>query len=381
MTAFNKVVITISNWNKKGRFAKIFNIADGITRQFYNDELQNCEIIEQITNNNQALNINEANLVILPANNVGVMFQRTLPFSIYRNDTLYGKFFINTSTSNTNKTLYQVKVSDYMNVLESQTYLGGLYNNETVSNIVADILGDIPYTISAGIGALTISGYLPIMNKRDALREVAFCTNALVSTARNDEIKIIGLPTTSSRTIGKDEIVSIETTQPNITTEIDLETTKLTTKNASTDNIFNETLNGTTSIIFDSPKFDLAITGGTIVSSNINYAIITGTGSTVTLTGKSYEETTVTTSKTNAYVVTTDIAKVETYETTLTCNNSLLDNLNFIQYKIKSRFVMGSTKVGDIVTLNGQKARVTSLDYDISQTNIYCDAELEAYYE
>lgn len=309
------------------------------------------------------------------------MFQRTLPFSIYRDETLYGKFFINTSTSNTNKTLYQVKVSDYMNVLESQTYLGGLYNNVTASTLIADILNDIPYTLDASLQSKTINGYLPILDKREALRQVAFCLNALVTTSRDNEIIIKPLPTTSSRTIGEDEIVSIQTTQPNITTEIQLERTILTTKNASTDNIFNEVLNGTTSIIFDSPKFDLAITGGTIITSNINYAIIQGTGSTVTLTGKSYEETTITTSKTNAYVVTTDISKVETYETTLTCNSSIIDSLNFIQYKIKSNFVMGDTQVGDIVILNGQKARVTSLNYDISQTNIYCDAELEAYYE
>lgn len=94
------------------RFLKIFNITDGITRQFYNDELKNVEIIEAITNNNQALNINEGNVDILPQNNTGVLFQRTLPFSLYRNDELYGRFFIDGSTSNSNKTLYNLKVKD-----------------------------------------------------------------------------------------------------------------------------------------------------------------------------------------------------------------------------------------------------------------------------
>ena len=57
--AYNKIVITIGNMTKSDRFLKIYNISDGISRQFYNDELENCEIIEQITNNNDALNINE----------------------------------------------------------------------------------------------------------------------------------------------------------------------------------------------------------------------------------------------------------------------------------------------------------------------------------
>ena len=380
--AFNKVVITIGNMTKPSRFLKIYNIADGITRQFYNEELENVEIIEQITNNNKAININEASLRILPQNNTGVLFQRTLPFSIYRNDQLYGQFFIKSSTSNTNKTLYSLKVNDYISLLEGQTYLGGLYTNKNVGDLIAEVLGDLPYTLDNTLASKTVSGYLPILDKREALRQIAFTINAIVDTSRSTGIEIRPTPTTVSATLGTDKIYSIETTQENITTKITLETTVLTTKNAETDNIFSERLNGTTYIIFDNPMFNLAITGGTIVDSNCNYAIIQGTGSTVTLTGKEYVQAKMQASKTNPYTVTTDIEKVETYTTTLTCDNeNILDNLNFVEYKIKSKFEMGDIKVGDLVSLNGQTCRAMQINYDIAQTNIVCDADLEAYYE
>lgn len=379
--AYNKIVITINNMTKADRFLKIFNIADGITRQFFNEELQNLEIIEQVENNNEALSINEASMNILPLSNEGVLFQRTLPFSIYRNDVLYGRFFISTSSSNTDKTLYNVKVADYINILDGQTYLGGLYSGTTASSLIADILGDIPYTLDGTLGAKTISGYLPILSKREALREVAFCINALIDTSRSDEIIIEEYPTTSSRTIGESEIVTIQTTQPNITTDIELTTTSLTTTNAEMDDIFSGVVSGTQTIIFDSPKFSLTISGGTILTSNINYAIIQGTGGTVTLQGKSYELVETLETKSNSYVVSTDITKIESYETTLKCDGeNIINNLDFIKYKIKSNFLMSTTKVGDIVTLNGQEARILKLNYDISQTNIYSDAELEAYY-
>lgn len=380
--AFNKVVITIGNMTKPSRFLKIYNIADGITRQFYNEELENVEIIEQITNNNKAININEASLRILPQSNTGVLFQRTLPFSIYRNDQLYGQFFIKSSTSNTNKTLYSLKVNDYISLLEGQTYLGGLYTNKNVGDLIAEVLGDLPYTLDNTLASKTVSGYLPILDKREALRQIAFTTNAIVDTSRSTGIEIRPTPTTATTTLGADKIYSIETTQENITTKITLETTVLTTKNAETDNIFSEKLNGTTYIIFDNPMFNLAITGGTIVDSNCNYAIIQGTGSTVTLTGKEYVQAKMQASKTNPYTVTTDIEKVETYTTTLTCDNeNILDNLNFVEYKIKSKFEMGDIKVGDLVSLNGQTCRAMQINYDIAQTNIVCDADLEAYYE
>ena len=42
---------------------------------------------------------------------------------------------------------------------------------------------------------------------------------------------------------------------------------------------------------------------------------------------------------------------------------------------------MGTVKVGDLISLNGQTCRVMQLSYDLKQTNIYANAELEAYYE
>lgn len=381
ITAYNKVVITIGNMNKANRFLKIFNIADGITRQFYNEELENVEIIEQIANNNSALSINEANLRILPSNSTGVMFQRTLPFSIFRNEVLYGKFFIDSSTANVDKTLYSLKVNDYIRILEGQTYLGGIYSNITASNLIAEILGDIPYTLDADLGNKLISGYLPILNKREALRQVAFAINGIIDTTRSDNIIIKPFPTNVSSTLGKEKIIDIKTTQQNIVTKIILQTTILTTKNASTDNLFSERLNGTTTIIFDNPKFDLTISGGTIIASNINYAIISGTGSVVTLSGKGYQEAMKQESKVNEYAVTTDIEKVETYDTTLSCNDAIINNLNFVEYKIQSTFLMEDIKVGDLINLNGKVCRVLMLNYDLGQTNIYCKAEMEAYYE
>ena len=252
-----------------------------------------------------------------------------------------------------------------------------------MATIIAEILGNIPYTLDATLGAKTITGYLPILNKREALRQVAFCTNALVDTSRSDKIIIKPMPTTVARTIPRSEIINIETTEENITTKIELNTTKLVTKKRTqADDLYEGNINGvTTTIIFDNPKFDLAITNGTIVTSNLNYAIITGTATTTTLTGKEYQQAVATQTKNNPYMVTTDVEKIDSYETTITCNTPTINSLNFVRYKIKSKFMMRDTKVGDLVNLNGQVCRVTKLSYEAGQTTIWCNAELEAYYE
>ena len=381
VSAYNKIVIVINNMIRPNRYLKIFNIYDGVTRNFYNEEIENLSIIEEINSNNTTLAINQGTTTILPQSITGVQFQRTLPFMIYRNEVLYGKFFISTSTANSDKSLYKIKVNDWISILEGQTFLGGIYNGTAVSTVISSLMGDVPYTLDATLGAKTLTGYLPILNKREALRQIAFAINAMIDTSRSDKVEIKPLPSSASGSFGKADIVTIETTQQNITTKYVLNVKGLATKTQDAEELFNGSISGATTILFDSPMYDLSITGGTIVSSNINYAIITGSG-TVVLTGKQYDIIESQYEKNNNYAIITDIEKSQTFNTTLiTDTTTMLNNLHFVEYKIKSRFKMGTAKVGDIISLNGTTCRVIKLSYDLAQTEIYCQAELEAYYD
>lgn len=381
VSVYNKIVISIPNMIRPNRYLKIFNIYDGTTRNFYNEEIENLTIIEQIDSNNTSLAINQGASTLLPQSTTGVQFQRTLPFMIYRNEVLYGKFFINSATANTNKTLYNIKVNDWTSILEGQRYLGGTFSNTSVSAILAVLMGDVPYTLDAEIGAKTITGYLPILNKREALRQIAFATNALVDTSRSDKVEIKAMPTTVTTTLGEADIVSIQATQQPIVTKYVIDVQNLAPVNTTADVLFEGTINGSTTILFDSPSYDLAITGGTITASNINYATITGNGA-VVLTGKVYEIADTQYEKANNYAVASDIEKQQRFNTTIVTNiTDMLNGLHFVDSKIKSKHRMGDVRVGEMVNLYGTVCRVTKLSYDVTQAEIYCSAEMEAYYE
>lgn len=381
VSSYNKIVITFTNMMRPNRYLKIFNIYDGTTRNFYNEEIENLNIIEEINSNNTSLAINQASTTLLPLNETGVQFQRTLPFMVYRNEVLYGKFFINTSTANTDKSLYKLKVDDWISILEGQTYLGGTYSSTAVSTIISDLMGDVPYTLDATLGAKTITGYLPILNKREALRQIAFAINGMIDTSRSDKVQIIPMPSSVSQTLSKSEIVTISSTQQSITTKYILNVKTLVATTSQAEELFSGTISGNTTVLFSSPTYDLSITGGTIVSSNINYAIITGSGA-VTLTGKSFDDVENQYEKSNNYAVASDIQKEQTFNTTIVSDvTTMLNNLHFVDYKIKSKFKMGAVKVGEMISLDGVTCRVIKLSYNLVQTDIYCEAELEAYYE
>lgn len=377
--AFNKVVITITSTNNPFRYLKIFNISDGIIRTFFQDELENVEILEEISTKNETLSVNNLSVNIINKNDIGILFQRTLPFKVYKDDTLYGCFFIDTSSSNTKKTFYTINANDYIGLLEYQSHLGGMYSNILVSTLIDDILGDIPYEIDSNIANKTVSGYLPIQTKREALRQVVFSVGGMIDTSRRESVVIKSLPTTVSSEIGEDRILKIKTTELSITTSIELNTHKYK-KNDEETELFNDTLNGITYLTFSTPVHNFVISGGNILNSGTNYATIQGYGGEVVLKAKGYDDVIETVSKDNSNTASTDLRKVESHEATLNYNSTeLLNAFKFIKSNMDITFKMATEKVGDLVKINGTTCRITSLNYDPQQKNIYASAQAEVY--
>jgi len=381
VTAFNKIIITMNNTNIPYRYLKIFNIIDGIIRNFYEDEIENLEILEEISSNTSALAINNASIEIKNKNEIGILFQRTLPCKVYKDEDLYGVFFIDQTTTNNNRSVYKISANDYIGLLEYQTHFGGMYNNETVSNIVADILTDIEYELDSDLGSRTISGYLPIQTKREALRQVIFSVCGVIDTTRTDKIIIKKLSNEIISTKNEEDITSYSVNDLAITTQIDLTIHRFIANSTSTE-LYKNTLNGTLLVTFDQPMHDLSITNGTIVESNANYAIITGTGLTVTLSGQGYDENTETISKNNTNISSTDLSKAVNYNTNLIWNNeTLLASLKFIKQNISAVMKLEDEKVGDLITMLGIDARILQIDYDLSLKNMYAKVKLEVYDE
>ena len=195
--------------------------------------------------------------------------------------------------------------------IEKEKFMGGMYSSETVGNIVASILGDIPYSIDEEISSRTLTGYIEIISKREALQKVIFSAGGIIDCSRSDKIEIKAISDNITSILDKDRIVSIKENVESITTTIELVEHKYTPQEEKTI-ILEDTINGDTLVTFSSPYTTLAITGGSIVSSNANYAIITGNGS-IKLTGYSYDDATIIKRKSNPLTVSTDVEKTKSY--------------------------------------------------------------------
>lgn len=368
--------------NNPYRFLKIFNISDGFLRSFYEDELEGLEIIENYEN--KSLAMNTANVTILPKNDVGVIFDRTLPMVIYKDNAEYAQFFIDNYTTNAKQTVYKITANDYVGLLEHQTFLGGFYTNATLNSIVAEILSGYKYYVTnSTIGNRRLTGWIPITTKREALRQVVFAAGGMINNSRADAIIVESFPTTVRNVIEDSNILSFSNTLSQATTQINLTTHTYTLDNQISE-LYNSTLNGTEYLTFNTPHKNYSISGGTILSSGANYCVIQGTGSNVVLNGYEYIDTSAVLSKTNSYASSSALEKIDSYETYLTWNNeSLLNSLKFVKSKIKARIIMNETYNElnqSIVTINGINCFLTNFNHQPQQNKVVAQVEGEVYY-
>lgn len=289
---------------------------------------------------------------------------------------MIGSFFIEEAEKECDS-CYSINAFDYIGLMEHENYMGGLYNNETVGNIVADILSGISYSIDETLASRTVSGLLEIQSKREALQKVIFCAGGIINCSRTNMIELKTLSEDIKSTIDKDRIVSLTEIIESITTSIEI-TFHSYIKQTNENELFNASITGETLITFGAPYHSLRITNGTIITSNSNYAIISGTGN-VVVYGKGYEDVTTIKSKRNPLISSTDTEKMKSYESTLVCNEiELLDYLKFINKYLKFKFNLNNDEqVGDKVNVIGKTARITSLSYNLNTISVFATAEAE----
>lgn len=377
---------------RASRFLKIYSISDGITREFYNEEIIDVDIIESSNINSSELPISEANVTLMPTSTIGVIFQRALPMEIYRRYEgdwqLFAKYYITSYSVDNKNRIYKIRLGDVLSILENQTYLGGEINT-TPTALLDDLLQGFDYTYS-GITTSNIVGYLPILNKREALRQVCEALGVQVVTSRSDKIRLIERYIGSPVLINNSRLYNCQVAEDNIVTDIEYRYNYLTNSNQGNQTLFSEALNGTTTLYFSSPTYNYSISGGTLVESNCNYAVISGTGATVTLTGRQYQKAERVYTKTNPLAVSSDLKKVLSINSTLWIESGNVNSLSLIYFIKKKLSIKVNSKLigsGRILSMtNGYRlvdtdivgnSKPTTISYSLKQPSVVMNAELE----
>lgn len=327
---YNKVVITFYALNMPKNRLKLRVIDYGYGTFFYGDELRNVRLIQELNPASTEISINTADFTLDSHSDMDYSFQQKQPLSIFFNGELKATTFVKKSTRKA-KRLWSIQSEDYIGLLDSIPYYGGIYINKNAVELLTDIftVAKVPYNIDGVFADAVVTGYIPFTTCRDALMQVAFAIQAVVDTSNSEVVKVFVLEEDVKQTIPLNRIMQGQNFADEETVtgvEVTVHSYKPITE---TVDVYDETESGTGENIFvkfSEPLHDLSITNGTITQSHTNYAVINANAGCI-LRGQQYEHTTQTRRKNNSVVLASEIEKIVAVDNATLVSQHNIDNI------------------------------------------------------
>ena len=353
---YNKVVITFYSLNMPKNRLKLRVIDYGYGTFFYGDELRGVKLIQEIDPISTQISINTADFILdSKTTDMEYSFQAKQPLSVYFNGELKATTFVKKSTRKA-KRLWSIQSEDYIGLMDSMPYYGGMYTNANAVDIMTDIftVAKVPYSIDDVFADATVTGYIPFTTCRDALMQVAFSIQAVVDTSNSDVVKIFALEDDVKQTVPLNRIMQGQNfADEEIVTgvEVAVHSYKPITE---TIDVYDATESGTGQTIFvkfSEPLHDLTISNGTFAVNekgnelkHTNYAVINANAGCI-LTGQQYEHTTQTRRKNNPVVLASEIEKVVSVENATLVSAHNIDKILNICYNWIARISTTNLKI------------------------------------
>ena len=327
---YNKVVITFYSLNMPKNRLKLRVIDYGYGTFFYGDELRGVKLIQEIDPISTQISINTADFTLDSKTDMEYSFQAKQPLSVYFNGELKATTFVKKSNRKA-KRLWNIQSEDYIGLLDSIPYYGGIYTKKNAVELLTDIftVAKVPYSIDDVFADAVVTGYIPFTTCRDALMQVAFAIQAVVDTSNSDIVKVFALEEDVKQTIPLNRIMQGQNFADEETVtgvEVAVHSYKKITE---TIDVYDATESGTGQNIFvkfSEPLHNLSITKGEIVSRKTNYAVINANTGCV-LKGQQYEHTTQTRRQNNPIVLANDIEKIVAIDNATLVSQYNIDNV------------------------------------------------------
>ena len=230
----------------------------------------------------------------------------------YNGGSYIGKFYV-VDAQRTGKSVYTIKAKSAIGVLDVMPYYGKLFVNTPLSDAINDIIltdgmrrTETPFlldlaesiVLGSNLDTVTVTGWIPVCTKREALHHVLFAQGINILKSENDAFLVSRITNLNAGEIDPNDEYdggSVDLTDRVKSVEV-TEHSYVQSPNAEPVVLYDNTetlVDLGTTVIFDSAPIVASslLASGTLVilASNENCAIVTGVG---TLTGIPYTHTT-----------------------------------------------------------------------------------------
>ena len=332
---YNRIVISFLALNAPFNRLRVNHIEYGLRTEFAANELRSAKMIQEIDPISTSVPINPFDFTIDSTKDIEFSFQTKQPIEVLFNGEKKATVFVK-SAKRKSKTIWDIQSEDYIGLMDSVYFKGGIYSNKNALELLDEIFkaAKVPYSVSGGFDTEVVTGYITYTTCRDALMQVLFAIGAVADTSNSDKVNVFSLSNDVSQTITKRRIsqgqnfdnstrvTAVELASHAYSAIADTTTAYEAEKSGSGENIF---------VTFSEPLHSLQIQNGSIVESGVNYAVINA-GENCTLVGGRYEHTTVIKRKENPLVLSSDIENIMSVEQATLVSSSNVDKLLEICY-------------------------------------------------
>ena len=329
---YNKVVITFYSLNMPKNRLKLRVIDYGYGTFFYGDELRGVKLIQEIDPISTQISINTADFTLDSKSDIEYSFQAKQPLSVYFNGELKATTFVKKSTRKA-KRLWSIQSEDYIGLMDSIPYYGGIYTNKNAVELLTDIftVAKVPYNIDDVFTDAVVTGYIPYTTCREALMQVAFAIQAVVDTSNSEVVKVFALEENVEQTIPLKRIMqgqnfadeeTVTGVEVAVHSYIPLPESERDYLYKAEDSGIGENI----LVVFPEPQHNVQISNGTISKLGANFAVITANKG-CQLWGQGYEHKTTVRRKNNPVVLASEIEKVVSVESATLVSQYNIDNV------------------------------------------------------
>ena len=375
---FDRIEISLQGTNIPGQFAKIQQIQIGHVVVFLQDELVRVSLLNEIDPSLCELSIDTMKVEILEKKDRFLIPQKNQTMYLYRDDVQIASQYI-TDSSRENQRFYTFSCQSAVGRLEDD-FLGGIYNGYPVDSLLSAVLEGFNADWTPFSGK-TVTGYLPVCTRREALQQIAFAIGAVVTTQGDGAIRLVP-PSDSvdAEFTGKDIFSGAKVNREAQTAAVQLFVHRYTEGAEEEKLLDNEEIVGENVLyIFSAPHHSYSVAGGNIVDSGENWVRITASGP-VTLTGKNYVHSTSVRRRENPYATAAEKGNIVSVENaTLIHSGNADDTINrLFEYHTLKNVLTQEVVVTDQKA--GQKAKsgnpwgtvtvgyITSMDSEFTNT-------------
>ena len=363
---YNKIIITFYSLSLPANRLVVNQIEYGIKVEFGGNELRAAKCIQEIDPISTSVPINIFDFTVDSKKNIEFSFQAKQPINLIFNGETKAITFVK-NAKRKSKTIWDIKSEDYIGLMDSISFNGGIYVNKNAVELLDEIftVAKVPYNIIGTFNDISLNGYIPYTTCRNALMQVIFAMGVVADTSNSDAVNIFSLSQNVSQEIPKRRImVGQSFADETRVTAVELvsHVYSAITESVVAYEAENSGIGNNIFVLFNEPLHDLTITNGSIVESGSNYAIINA-NSGCKLMGNKYKHTKVIHRKNNPLVLSTDIEKIVSIENATLVSLENVDSLLELCYnyivnteQTNMKIIDGgnekNTTVGDLISFD-----------------------------